>query len=120
MVHSSLLDHGGLLEILLLNLFIYALIFGYAWVLTASCAFLAVAKRGYSLAVVHQLLLVVVASLLAEDGLYLQASVVAVLRAQLPWWPSGYDQLVVMAHGLSHPMARGIIPRPGMEPVLLH
>ncbi|KAG5208714.1 hypothetical protein JEQ12_016279 [Ovis aries] len=47
----------------------------------------AVASGGYSLVVVRQLLLVVVASLLAEDGLYLQASVVAVRGLSFPGGP---------------------------------
>ena len=75
LVHSSLLDHGGLLESLFLNLFIYVLFFffGYA----GSSLLPGVFSSCDSLVEVHWLLLTAVASLVAEHGLYLQASVLA-------------------------------------------
>ena len=51
------------------------------------CFSLAVESGGYSLGVVRQLLLVAVASLLAEHGLYLQASVGAVRGLSFPGGP---------------------------------
>ena len=74
LVHSSLLDHGGLLESLFLNLFIYVFFFfGY----TGSSLLPGVFSSCDSLAVVHRPLLTALDSLVAEHGLYLQASVLA-------------------------------------------
>ena len=75
LVHSSLLDHGGLLESLFLNLFIYVFFFFFGY--TGSSLLPGVFSSCDSLAVVHRLLLTAVASLVAEHGLYLQASVLA-------------------------------------------
>ena len=77
LVHSSLLDHGGLLEILFLNLFIYVLFYFIFFGYTGSSLLPGVFSSCDSLVVVRRLLLTVVASLVAEHGLYLQASVLA-------------------------------------------
>ena len=59
------------------------------------------ASGGYSLVLVHGLL-IAVASLGAEHGL------------------SGVRTSVVVVHGLSHPVACGILPDQGLNPYPLH
>ena len=121
MVHSCLLDHGGLLEISLLNLFIYALIFGCAGCSLPPVLFSRCGERG--------LLSGCGAPASPRCGGFSSCRARALLagfsgcsaRAQqlrVPGlWSTGS---IVGVHGLSCSTARRIFPGQGLNQCLLH